>query len=171
MESKVEFIIKEITEEDRCWVNKVITEFWGEAFVVVHQEVFFPENLPGFIANRREGKAVGLVTFQIRGDECEIITLNSWLENVGVGSGLIKAVIDQAQRSSCSRVCVTTTNDNLRAIEFYAKREFRLLEIREDAVARAREIKTSIPQLAADGTPISDEWEFELILSETDKSG
>jgi ribosomal protein S18 acetylase RimI-like enzyme len=160
--------IRVVEEKDRDWVMEVINTHWGEDFVVLDGEIFYPYLLPGFIADSKNTESVGLVTYQIRGDVCEIITLNSLIENRGVGTKLIDAVVNEAAESGCNRLCLTTTNDNQQAIEFYRNRGFRLKEIRKGAVARAREIKPTIPELSPQGIPICDEWEFIMDLPRTD---
>jgi ribosomal protein S18 acetylase RimI-like enzyme len=158
------FEIQVVKEHDRAWMREIIKTHWGDEFVVVHEEVFFPHQLPGFIVRDLGTDAVGLVTYQIRGDVCEILTLNSLIENRGVGSMLLEAVIEEAEKLECSQLCLTTTNDNQRAIEFYRNKGFILREICKAAVDRAREIKPSIPALSPQGIPICDEWEFVLDL-------
>lgn len=164
MKNSFPYLIRAVDEQDRSWVEDLVAAYWGEDFVVVHGEVFTPHLLPGFVAETVNSEAAGLVTYQVRGKVCEIITLNSLVESQGVGSKLIEAVLEEAMKSGCSRLCLTTTNDNQRAINFYRNRGFRLSEIREGAVDKAREIKPTIPMLSPEGVPICDEWEFELIL-------
>ena len=168
MRNSFSYIIRAVDERDHSWVVDLITAHWGGDFIVIHGDLITPHLLPGFIAEKSNSQAVGLVTYQVHGEVCEIITLNSLVENQGVGSKLVEAVLEEARNSGCSRLCLTTTNDNQRAIEFYKNRGFRLREIREGAVTRAREIKPTIPELSPEGVPICDEWEFELILSRID---
>ena len=165
MKDRYPYLIRPVSEEDKAWIKGLIQAQWGGDSVVIHGEIFYPDRLPGFIAFQPDLVAIGLITYQIRGDVCEIITLNSLAEKQGVGSSLIESVIQEAARSDCRRLCLTTTNDNQRAIDFYQKRGFNLSEIRKGAVVKAREIKPSIPELSPAGVPICDEWEFELILS------
>jgi N-acetylglutamate synthase-like GNAT family acetyltransferase len=164
----VPYTIRAVEDTDRAWVLDLIKDQWGEEYVVVHGDVIIPHLLPGYLAISANAEAIGLVTYQIRGDVCEIITLNSLIENQGVGAKLIEAVADEARRSDCRRLCLTTTNENQRAIEFYRKRGFKLKEIHKGAVDRAREIKPSIPKLSPQGIPIGDEWVFEIELTKLD---
>lgn len=162
MQNRIE--IQVVKGHDRAWMREIIKTYWGDEFVVIHEEIYLPHQLPGFIARDLEADAVGLVTYQIRGDVCEIITLNSLIENRGVGSMLLEAVLKEAEKLECRQLCLTTTNDNQLAIEFYRNRGFKLSEIRKEAVDRAREIKPAIPALSPQGIPICDEWEFVLDL-------
>jgi len=83
--------IRLLTPPDRDWVRRKIIETWGAETVVVHETVYHPAELPGFIAEI-DGEIVGLLTYAIQGEACEIVTLNSWRESVGVGTALIAAV-------------------------------------------------------------------------------
>ena len=71
---------------------------WGAEIVVVHQTIYHPAELPGFVA-LEEKKIVGLLTYHIEGSSCEIVTLDSWSEGRGVGTGLIESVKLAAQKA------------------------------------------------------------------------
>ena len=83
----------------------------------------------------------------------------------GVGTSLLSEVIKVAEGAGCKRVCLTTTNDNIKALEFYQNRGFALVAIHRGAVDRARTIKPSIPRVSPAGIPIKDEIELELSLT------
>ncbi len=53
--------------------------------------MYYPEKLPGFVATI-DGKWVGLLTYEMRNRECEVVTLNSMSGRLGIGSGLLDAV-------------------------------------------------------------------------------
>jgi hypothetical protein len=59
---------------------------------------------------------------------------------------------------------LTTTNDNLTALRFYQRRGFRIAAVRPGAVAAARRLKPTIPELGEHGIPIRDEIELALTL-------
>lgn len=48
------------------------------------------DELPGLLA-AVEGAMAGLLFYRIEGEECEIVSLDSWLEHRGVGSALLEA--------------------------------------------------------------------------------
>jgi GNAT superfamily N-acetyltransferase len=106
----------------------------------------------------------GVITYRISNHECEIISLNSLVDNQGLGTVLIDAVIHEASKQACSRVRVSTTNDNLRALGFYQKRGFRLTNLRPGAVDEARRQKPAIPLTGDNGIALRDEIELELTL-------
>jgi len=119
--------------------------------------------LPGFVAVR-EGRPIGLVTYRIDGDECEITTLNSPVEGVGIGSALVAAVKGAAVSAKCKRLWLITTNDNLSALRFYQKRGFLLVAVHRDALQESRRPKPEIPLVGRDGIPLRDEIELEMLL-------
>lgn len=168
MSKPIQFYIRAVEDHDRDWVLDLITKAWGDDQIVVHQELYFPHLLAGFVACRNQDHRIGLVTYKISKAVCEIITLNSLIENQGVGTSLLEEVVRQAKRHGCAQLILTTTNDNQRAIDFYSSRGLGLKEIRQGAVDKSREIKASIPRYSPSGIAIQDEWVFELALDEED---
>ncbi len=65
--------------------------------VVSRGVIHYLQNLPGFVA-LHEGEKVGLVTYNIVDQSCEIVTLNSTSPSSRVGTALIDAVRDIAIR-------------------------------------------------------------------------
>lgn len=158
-----EFTIRSLKPDDHELVSRWLVESWGAETVVVHGEVLRPAELPGFLAESG-GEALGLVTYALRGEACEIVTLDSRREGLGIGSALIEAVKAAALQAGCRRLWLVTTNDNTRALRFYQKRGFRLCALRPGAVAESRKLKPEIPLTGEDGIPIRDEIELEMEL-------
>jgi len=125
--------------------------------------MLYPAELEGFAAVADE-KVVGLVTFRVERDECEVVTLNSLSEGTGTGSSLLNAVRDTAIKARCRRLWLITTNDNLSALRFYQKWGLRITAIYPNALERSRMLKPEIPLLGKEGIPIRDEIELEMIL-------
>jgi ribosomal protein S18 acetylase RimI-like enzyme len=149
--------VRPLREDERGWVRSMIRERWGSEIVVAHGVIYEPMLLPGFVAEE-EGRPIGLLTYVLEGDACEIVTIDAFEEGRGVGTALISAVKGLGAR----RLWLITTNDNVRAQRFYEHRGFRLVAVHEGALVRSRELKPEIPLVAADGTPIRDELEYEL---------
>jgi ribosomal protein S18 acetylase RimI-like enzyme len=160
-----EFHIRPLDSSDRDWVEQFITERWGAEFIVAHGVTFHPHDLPGFVAIQGVEK-VGLITFSIAGDSCEVVSLDSLRPSIGLGAALIAAVTAVAQQLRCKRVWLTTTNDNLNALRFYQKRGFVLVTIHRNAVEIARRLKP-IPLIGEFGIPLRDEIELELMLKDS----
>jgi ribosomal protein S18 acetylase RimI-like enzyme len=129
--------------------------------MILHGQVFRSEDLDGFIVD----DWAGVVTYLIHGDACEIVSLDSLRENQGIGTALIDAVVQEARQRACRRVFLSTSNDNLRALGFYQRRGFELVEVRRGAVDAARKLKPGIPLMGDNGIPLRDEVELEMPLS------
>lgn len=157
------FLLRPLGPEDRDWVVGLLHERWGSALVVSRDRVHEADKLPGFIVED-QGEPIGLVTYRIDGDECEIVSLNSFREGRGVGSTLVAAVREAATELGCKRLWLITTNDNTAALRFYQKLGFRLVAVHRNAVDRSRKLKPEIPAVGMDGIPIRDEIELELLL-------
>ncbi|MEB3751738.1 GNAT family N-acetyltransferase [Geobacillus sp. FSL W8-0032] len=142
---------------DRALVNQFFIEHWGSPQMVVSTGVYDCSELDGFAAVENGKRIIGLVTFLIRKNECEIISLDSIMENRGVGSALLHEAETWARQQGCTVVRLITTNDNLHALRFYQKRGYQIVNVFPNAVDKARQIKPSIPLMSAEGIPIRDE--------------
>ena len=155
--------IRLLTTADRDWVRQKTFETWGAETVVVHETVYRPAELPGFVAQNGD-EIVGLLTYHLEGEACEIVTLNAWREGIGVGTALIEAVKQTAGREKCRRLWLVTTNDNLPALRFYQKNGFVIAAVHLNAIEKDRRLKPEIPLTGMDGIPIRDEIELEMML-------
>ena len=101
------------------------------------------------------GQLVGVATYVVDEDSCELLTLHAVTRLVGVGTALLSAVQAAARDAGCRRLWVVTTNDNLEALRFYQRRGFRLTLLRPGAVDRSREtLKPEIPRSGEHGIPL-----------------
>jgi GNAT superfamily N-acetyltransferase len=154
-----------ILPADREWVAATVVERWMDPTVVGHGVVYRPEELPGFIAERG-GTAVGLLTFVIEGEACEVVTIDALVEGIGAGTALLGACAAHARAHGCTRLWLVTTNDNRHARAWYERRGFRVTAVHEGAVDHSRELKPSIPLIGAGGVPITDEIEMAMELGD-----
>jgi N-acetylglutamate synthase-like GNAT family acetyltransferase len=152
--------IRLLEEADRKWVSQLIKEDWSSSRIVTRGRSYNVENLPGFIAVYKNEK-VGLLTYNIENKECEIITLNSLIENIGIGTNLLKSLESFMQSKKVNRIWVITTNDNLDALRFYQKKGFQIKAIYIDAIKESRALKPEIPNLGFYDIEIRDEIELE----------
>ncbi len=157
--------MRPLTPADHDWVSRVMVTEWGAEIVVAHGEVFHPANLPGFAAFVGE-EPVGLLTYNIARNECEIVTIDSWRVGLGVGTALIEAARQAAGRAGCGRLFLVTTNNNTHALRFYQKCGFVIAAVRLNAMEESRRLKPEIPLVDEDGLPIRDEIELEMNLTE-----
>ena len=149
--------------EDREEVRRYLRQHWGSHMIITRGRVHNASILPGYVAFHGED-IVGLITYNIEADQCEIVSLNSSIQRVGIGTTLLKAVEMRAVDQNCSRLWLITTNDNQSAQHFYQKRGFKIVAIHHDAIKESRKLKPEIPLFGVDGIPIRDEIELALDL-------
>ncbi|MGB8451864.1 MAG: GNAT family N-acetyltransferase [Anaerocolumna sp.] len=112
--------IQLISSENRQQVNDLMISLWYSTVMVIRGEFVDTAVLDGFAAYDNKD-VVGLVTYRIKDDECEIVSLASSIENQGIGTSLIHKVKEIALEQKCSRLKLITTNDNINALRFYQK--------------------------------------------------
>ena len=113
-----------------------------------------------------ERELLGVATYVVGGDDCELLTLHAATRFQGVGSALVTAVQELARSAGCRRLWVVTTNDNVDALRFYQRRGFRLSALRPGAVDVSRDVlKPEISRSGAHDIPLRDELELEMSLS------
>jgi ribosomal protein S18 acetylase RimI-like enzyme len=155
--------VRPLTEADRAWATELEADSWGVPVVARLGELVDPTELPGFVALDGDER-VGLVTYAVRGDECEVVTIRSLQEGRGIGRALLDAVRDAAVAAGCRRLWLITTNNNLRALRVYQRWGMDIAALHRNAVVEARRLKPSIPERGTDGIPIAHELELELRL-------
>lgn len=148
---------------DRNWIAQFLDKHWGSTRIVTRGQVYLGHLLDNFIAERN-GEPVGLITYRIDGDACEIVTLNSLAPGQGIGTALLEAVKQTALAAGCRRLWLVVTNDNLPALRFYQKRGFHLVAVYPNALEISRRLKPEIPLFGLDNIPLRDEIELELTL-------
>ena len=94
---------------------------WGDDEMVISTGTYQLSDLPGFVAYD-EAEIIGVITYIIRNDQIEIISLDSFREKVGIGSQLLKKLEEISDEMDITNISVITTNDNLNALKFYQKR-------------------------------------------------
>lgn len=165
MESNNLFTIRPLIPDDKLWVIRILTDQWGSSRIVSRGVVHQAECLPGFISEL-DGQPIGLITYHIQGDQCEIVSLNSFSEQIGIATALIESIKTIAIQAGLRRLWLITTNDNLAALRFYQKRGFRLVAIHPNALEASRKLKPEISLIGLDGIPLRDEIELEQLLKD-----
>ncbi len=172
-----EYTIRPLERSDREWVAHFLDERWGTTQIVSLGKAVYGHLLPGFIAERTNSNSaeeppseankvdyIGLITIHADENGCEITTLDSLSEAVGVGTALVEAVENWAREVGIRRLWLVTTNDNLAALKFWQKRGYHLVTVHRDAIDQARRIKPQIPIIGLEGITIRDEIELEKRL-------
>lgn len=152
-----------LNNENRIVVDQYIKEAWGGPMIVTLGNLYDSRKLSGYVI-MDEDKVVGAVLYRFDNGECEIAVLYSLIENQGVGSALIKQVINTAVENGCKRVWLVTSNDNTHAIRFYQRFGFDLKQVHINSFDVIREFKPGLPERGIDNIPLAHEFEFELLL-------
>jgi GNAT superfamily N-acetyltransferase len=155
--------ILEIGPEHKAWIRRLLMKHWGGTQILSRGQIHEADRLPGFIAIC-DDQLSGLVTYHIKNVDCELVSLDSLREGIGIGTNLIEAVKGIARNSGCRRLWLITTNDNTNALRYYQKRGFQITNIYPNAVKKSRNLKPSIPEVGHHGIPIRDEIELEIHL-------
>jgi ribosomal protein S18 acetylase RimI-like enzyme len=155
--------VRPLTDDDRAWATQVEADSWGIPVVARLGELVDPTGLLGFVAVLA-GERMGLLTYAVRGDDCEVVTIRSLREGEGIGRALLDAARDAATAAGCRRLWLITTNNNMRALRVYQRWGMEIVALHRNAVAEARRLKPSIPERDTHGIPIAHELELELRL-------
>lgn len=160
------YTLRPVEPADRPEVARLLVREWGAVEVVALSlgGLVDASALPGWLAER-DGEVFGLLTYRITGSMADLVTINAFAGG-GVGGELITALVGDLRRAGVTRLRVTTTNDNTRALRFYQRAGFRLSALRVDAVSESRRTKPQIPEIGADGIPIRDELELVMEISQ-----
>jgi ribosomal protein S18 acetylase RimI-like enzyme len=157
-------VIRPLTADDGPWKEALLRRAWGGVAIARKGELVEVLPLEGFVAVL-DGERCGLLTYLLRGDELEIVTLQVEEEGKGLARALMDATWAQAEVLGARRLWLTTTDNNARAVRFYQRWGLRLVACYPDGVSRSRLVKPSIPLVDGDGVPIRDELEFGLVLA------
>ena len=155
--------VRLLAHKDREWMMKVLLENWASTIIVTRGISYEAENLPGFVAEI-DGKRFGLLTYNIKNEEIEIVTMNAIEERKGIGTALLDEIESFANQKNCKRLWLITTNDNVDALRFYQKRGYEIRAVHRNSIEESRKIKPQIPLIGNYGIPIRDEIEMEKLL-------
>ncbi|MCY8207200.1 GNAT family N-acetyltransferase [Bacillus subtilis] len=146
----------------------MLTDFfakhWGAPEMVISSGIFRCDELDGYAVVNESDEIIGCITYLIDGKDCEIISLDSMIENKGIGTALLQQVEETAKHAHCQRIKLITTNDNVHAMAFYQKRGYQFAAVFPNAVEKARRLKPEIPEIAENGILIQDEILFSKII-------
>lgn len=162
------FTIRPLVPADRNWVAHFLDAHWHSTKIVSRGVAYYAHLLPGFVAEipnaPDDAPPAGLITYHIDGKNCQVITVDSLQQGMGVGAKLLEVVKQTAIEAGCKRLWLVTTNDNLEALRFYQKRGFHLVAVYPNALAESRKLKPQIPIMGIDDIPLRDEIELEILL-------
>ena len=136
---------------------------WGTP-VVTPYGVYEPADLQGLALFARRRTPAALVTWCAYDERVEIVTVEALEEGLGYGALLLERAEAHLREAGHRRLVVVTTNDNLRAFGFYARRGYRLVRLHPDFMDRVRALKPEIPNMGECGIRLRDAWELEKRL-------
>jgi GNAT superfamily N-acetyltransferase len=144
---------------------RVFLEGHNAAVVARRGELLDATARPAVVAHA-DGGIAGVLTYDVVGAECEVLTLHAAAQWSGAGTALVDAVRGIAARAGCRTLWVLTTNDNVDGLRFYQRRGFRLSALRPGAVDESRRtLKPQIPPVGLHGIPLRDEIELVMPLA------
>jgi GNAT superfamily N-acetyltransferase len=149
--------IRQLADADRPWLREMVDQEWGLPVVSI-SGVYDPSDYPGFVVTE-DGNRVGAATYRLTSETCELVTINAITPGKGIGSALLAAVKDVADDRGV-RLWLITTNENIRAIEFYQRRGMDMVALHRDFVHTVRQHKPSIDDQPTAGIPFRHAIEF-----------
>ncbi|MBD3257988.1 GNAT family N-acetyltransferase [candidate division GN15 bacterium] len=157
------FTILAKTDDDKQWINDWLSG-GGATYIISCMRKLYPADLPGLVAEDADGNRVGLLTYEIIGDQCEVVTLDAFNQWSGIGTALMARAREIAVDAGCKRLWLITTNDNVDAIRFYQKRGLMIATVHVNGLEQYRTLKPMIPNIGNYGIPLRDAIEFEMWL-------
>jgi GNAT superfamily N-acetyltransferase len=151
-----DLVVRLATPADRPAVNQILVSSWGEPRAAGHGRLWDLTTLPTLVAVR-SGTIVGVVTYEIIEGVLEVVSIDADPPGQGVGTALLNASANLGIAEGCTRLWLTTTNDNVDALRFYQRRGLRIIGVKLDGVAESRALKPGIPLTGAYGIPLRDE--------------
>ena len=155
--------IERISDKTRDLVNQFFIDNWYSTDMSIRGEIIDGTKLDGFLL-QENNIIIGLITYTFFDDICEIVSFDSKRENIGIGSALLKELEEVAKNNNCHKMRLITTNDNMRALQFYQKRGYCLTKFYPNAMDEVRKVKPDIPLLGDNDIPLRDEIELEKQL-------
>jgi ribosomal protein S18 acetylase RimI-like enzyme len=130
--------VRPLDDGDRAWVTETISNEWGLPVVSISGP-HNPADFAGCVA-AEANERLGLITYRVTDEDCEIVTLNSLRPNRGVGTALLRAVKRIADERGL-RLWLITTDENSNAIRFYENRGMTMRAFHRDFVKVVRRYK------------------------------
>ena len=162
--------IRSIRDGERGELARLVRAHWGSPIIASRGIPHDASALPCVVAVDGE-RWLGVAVYALEGGECELVLLEAFEREAGIGTALLEATVAVARKSNSRRLWLVTTNDNLDALRFYQRRGMRLVRLWMDATTEARRtLKPEIPITGEYGIPLRDELELELILGDSDDS-
>ncbi len=153
--------VRPLEDHDRPWLHHLLATVWALPVVSI-SGVHDPLRLPGLVAHaERGGERLGALTYREGADGVEVVTVNSVVENRGVGSALLAEVRRYAAEAG-RRLWLITTNENVRALAFYQRRGMDIVALHRNFIDTVRLAKPGLEIAAHDGIALRHAFELEF---------
>lgn len=139
-------------------------EFTGGPPVVGLLRAYAVADVEGIVWSDEGSGRAGVVTWWVDEKRAEIVSVHAEPQGSGTGTRIMDAAEGELRRRGAKTVVLATTNDNVRALNFYMRRGYRLVRLHLDAMDRVRARKPGVPSTGRDGVPLQDMWELEKVL-------
>lgn len=156
--------VRPLTNDERASLTGWVTHTGDSPVAVAPLSTYDIRELGGFVAVDID-EIVGVLTYAIEHETCEIVTIDAGVQGRGVGSALLNAVKTLATQRACTRLTLFTTNDNLIAQRFFERHGFQIAAFYPDAMDAVRLVKPEVPATGDYGIPLRDMIQFDLPLS------
>jgi DNA-3-methyladenine glycosylase I len=157
--NKPSVTIRSTGPEDAPWILSFVKQEWGSDMMVTKGQIHHMADCKGLIAEKNN-IPVGLLVYETKKKDMEIISLNAVKKYAGVGTGLLEKLTRIAKQNGIKKIWLVTTNDNLDALRFYQKRGFVMSAVYPNAIEKSRAIKPQIPLYGDYGIALRDEIEL-----------
>ncbi len=147
-----------VVRADADLVERVWRLRWGLPVCSLGR-VYLPADVEARVL-KVDDRLLGLATWAYEGDTADLVTLDAFVEERGVGTRLLTALEEACSGAGTKRTRVFLTNDNLSALGFLLRRGYRLEKVHREAVAALRAHKAAIPATGRSGLPLVDLWEL-----------
>jgi GNAT superfamily N-acetyltransferase len=148
----------DLVRADAELIERVWRERWGLPLCSVGGRTFMPADVESRALVTGD-RMLGLITWVVVKGEAEVVTIDAFVEERGVGTRLLTVAEEVVRSAGGRRLCVLLSNDNLHALGFLLRRGYRLEKLHLGVVADLRKIKPVIPEAGRAGIPIKDLWE------------
>ena len=95
--------VRRLTVEDRPRLRQFLAERWGGEEIVSRVRIYCTEQLEGVVVED-DNKWIGLLTFFIEANECEVTSLDSRHAEQGIGTILLRNAIEEANERNRKRI-------------------------------------------------------------------
>lgn len=156
--------VKILGKSDLALAVKLVDELWGDTKMVLRGQLIDVNDADGAVVVYDSAAIVGLLSYIILEGKFEILTFNSLVEHKGVGRMLMDVALQIAKEHHYKEVWVLTTNDNTRALKFYQRYGFSLVQVNFGALDVSRKLKPQIPLYGADNIRLEHEFILKMDL-------